>query len=297
MRNLYLDVRGEPQEVALRLKNLSSQLENIQCSREIVASTEIAFSVQLADGDQVAYRQGELMGLDTPFLSFARADDLTGAEDALIARNLARACGANIRQGKGLTHITLPEIDCGIAIDNEGVIVECAGLRGDEVGQSATAFLAALIKQEIAVVIKRGDNFIYGFECASFEKTPKDPATGKNYFIGRDLMEFHGRAKAHGHVLPTLLYNLCAALASQHLDFLLVDLHGAGRYTDGKTVVRRFERDYVTALWEDDTFQGLIAYADVFFQNPSVAKSPFEGGEYLRVEGPGDFHRRFQLKR
>ena len=297
MRNLYLDIRGEPQEVALRLTNLSTQLENVRCGREVVDPAESTFSIQLADGDQVAYRQGELMGRDTPFLSFARANDLTGAEDALIARNLARACGAHIRQSEGLTHITLPQIDCGIAIDNEGVIVGCAGLRGDEVGQSATAFLAALVKQEVAVVIKRGGNFIYGFECASFEKTPKDPATGKNYFIGRDLMEFHGRAKTHGRTLPTLLRNLCGAVSSRQLDLCIIDLNGAGRYTDGKTVVRRFERDYVTALWDGHKFSGLIAYADVFFQNPSVSQSPFEGGNYLQVEGPGDFHSRFRLVR
>ena len=58
MRNLYLDIRGEPQEVALRLTNLSTQLENVRCGREVVDPAESTFSIQLADGDQVAYRQG-----------------------------------------------------------------------------------------------------------------------------------------------------------------------------------------------------------------------------------------------
>ena len=136
-----------------------------------------------------------------------------------------------------------------------------------------------------------------------YEKTPKDPVTGYNHFLGRDLMEFHGHAKTYGHILPTILGNLCKSFENGSLDMLVIDLKGQNVHSlvdsDGNVnesvQAVRFERDYITPIRQHcegtdaktgcgkcpGQLMGILAYADVLFQNVGDTSNPFEGGTCL----------------
>lgn len=264
-RMMYLDVRGTAEETARQLAEMVSCLREI-CNGERVLSTQIVpASVAPACDAMRKYRMDELLGNRPRFISFARDSSISDSEDEMIAANLVRLLAPY------------------------GVKMERV------VGHSALQAMSCHVQQDFGVILKRDEKFVYVFDCASFEKTPKDPVSGLNHFVGQDIAAFHGRAKTHGHVMPMVMHNLADALSRHALDMLIIDLNGAGRYTDGTIVVRRFERNYVVPMWDNGRFAGMIVFADPFFQNETESADPFCGGGFVSVTGPGEFHKRFHL--
>lgn len=182
--------------------------------------------------------------------------------------------------------------DKGITYDGRGIIIEENG--EGTLGHNALHYLAAQLHQDIAVVIKDREELRYVFDCSMYEKTPKDVDTGENMFIGRDLLEFHSKAKTYGHILPGIIQALATGLESGELDGLVIDLLGQNAYSNGAIQIRRFERDNVIAIKEDGEMKGLLAYADVYFQLPGQ-RSPLDGGLYIPFSSPKTFHRNFQV--
>jgi hypothetical protein len=151
------------------------------------------------------------------------------------------------------------------------------------------------VQQDFGVVIKKDEKLVYTFDSAMFEKTPKDIVTGINYFLGRDLMEFHTRGPNFGTRMPGIFQNLVEALRTNKIDHLVVDLPGANVYSDGKSQVRRFERDFVTPMKVESDLDGFIVYTDVFFQDVNEPITPYNGGEFLDIKDPKKFHQEFKV--
>ena len=159
-------------------------------------------------------------------------------------------------------------------------------------GLSQNMFMSCNVEQDFAFCVFRGDKLIYTFESSIYEKTPKNALTGENSFLGQDLIEFHKRNKNFGPLFPEIFGNLLHNFRQNKLDELIIDLRGSKVYTDGIQLVRRFERDYATAVRRNGELKGMLVSADVFFQDVNEKGNPYKGAPIIKHDY--NFHRDFQ---
>ncbi len=316
-RALYIDLTGE--DAAEQLKELNRKLNIFNDSidptsggfsptysgvpRLSIEPEHIAPVLELANDCEYKTKTVELLGAKlcyriAQFSPTHRMFDSAVAADDL-ARKLAHV-GVTFEKERLERRVVVPARGTEIIYDHNGRILLATGPEIEQYkglaeklrGQDALHYLACHIQQDMAVVMKKGDRMVYTFDCSMYEKTPKDVETGENKFLGMDLLEFHGRAKTFGSMLPGLLRNLVSCFEQQRLDLLEIDLRGANIYSNGEQQARRFERDYVTPIFEDGVFHGILAYADVFFQDPAETGSPYGGNA---IHHPVKFHKEYKV--
>lgn len=156
---------------------------------------------------------------------------------------------------------------------------------------SQSMFMSCNVEQDFAFCAFRGDKLMYLFESSIYEKTPKNALTGENPFLGQDLIEFHTKNKNFGPLFPEIFGNLLQNFRENKLDELVIDLRGSKIYTDGTQHVRRFERDYATAIRRDGELKGMLVSADVFFQDVNETGNPYQGAPVINHDY--NFHRDF----
>ena len=244
-------------------------------------------------------------GYDFRFAQFAGNHDTR--DSAIACDDLASkidGIGIELHGENGkLRVVTLPQLGIELVYDEMARIKSLVVDNNDITGSSsrvmqldALHFMSCCIDQELALAVMNGAEMRYVFDSSMYEKTPKDPVTGFNRYLGRDLLEFHGKAKTFGAILPEILSHLCLAFVEGNLDMLVIDLRGQNVHTDGEVQARRFERDYITPIRRHcdgkdrydgcgacavGQFLGILAYADVKFQNAGDTSNPFEGGTCL----------------
>lgn len=222
--------------------------------------------------------------------------------------------------GRGIVASYLP--GTGAILTAEGIdMPRKEGVPSSQSGMDVLHLMSCLVEQDVAYVVKLGRALIYDFDASRHEKTPKDPVTGENHFVGREIIEFHDRAKTVGPQIAHTLRYLTANFAVGTIDHLTVDLRGANTYSNGDVTVHRFERDHFVPIYTPgrrpdgsdhresmNTFvlidngkkplarlHGILGYAEVFFQPEGETKSPFEGGTVVDV--PLDFYQTFRVQK
>lgn len=193
--------------------------------------------------------------------------------------------GTRLHRDGDLRRLHIKHRDISLSYDEQGIITRGAGK-----GLDVLEYLACNLAQDIAIVLRTDDQkLIYDYDCSMHEKTPKNPITGVNEHIGRDLKDIHKESRTLGRILPYVISLVDERLHKNQLDLLTVDLRGANKYSNGKQEIRRYERDYLVPLK-----LGILAYADVHYQDVNETTSPYEGGCCIEVQ---DIHREYQLER
>ena len=279
IKHLHIDLTGSG--AGSELSGLVSRLDGSITPRLTDMGMTIA---KQADYEQ---KLRELLGEKQNFRIAQFAEGYGLKDSALVADDIVHRLehtGIRSTRDGDLRTVTIHPFGEMISYENNGLIV--GGLAQ---GRDVLHYMACVVRQDMAVVLKKDGRLIYSFDSSMFEKTPKDPVTGENRFLGQDILEFHGKAKTFGQMLPSLLDKLASSLGEHRLDLLTIDLRGGNIYSDGHQQVRRFERDYAVSLGDN---RGLLAYADVFFQDIAETRSPFKGGSSIDT---ADFHSRFRV--
>ena len=304
-KRLHLDLTGE--DAAEQLKRISQYLYDLNrmVRRDVpsgltyvevnVPDVELGRSetpqiLTLANDCEYTTRTVEMLGAELYYRIAQFAPEHEVKDSALVADNLAKRLahvGVQFKKRGKERRIVIPGRETEFTYDQYGTIQRATGpeiakyndLAQNLEGQDALHFLAAHVHQDLAVVMKKKDGLIYTFDCSMYEKTPKDVETGENKFLGRNLMDLTG--KYEGIQFNYFLENLVGCFQQLRLDLLTVDHRGEHIYSNGEQEARRFERDYVTPIRRFRKFKGILAYADVFFQDPLVTENPFDGGEVL----------------
>jgi hypothetical protein len=318
IKKLYLDVSGN--DATENLMQLHETLEQTARGEDIVGKA----APKLLDIASPETHRIKLMSMLNDIVGGSNyiigqfSNDHDMRYSAIAADDLVR----KINHGKIITsigvdvrNVQIPQLGVALTYSNEGQLLSLESngsyplddLTRFSLGKDVLHFLSCCVEQDVALVFKKKEDgkesLEYVFDCSMYEKTPKDPVTGYNHFLGKDLLEFHGHAKTYGHILPTILGNLTKSLEIGTLDMLAIDLRGQNTHelydSDGNVQegieARRFERDYITALrvhcdGQDVSigcekcpgqFKGILAYADVLFQELSDTSNPFEGGTCL----------------
>lgn len=281
-KKLHLDLtRGSP---AQELMNLGVLLSEISAGRVELSPQDIdEHSIKLANQDEYEHKYSELLGTKHQYRVTDFAKPLVEKRSAIGADYLAQRLlhtGTTIDRIAGHSIVVVPNI-AEIIYDDRGVIIasDVPEIRGHD----ALHYLACCIAEDIALVTNEDGKLVYAFDCSMYEKTPKDPLTGINNYVGRDLLEFHGRAKTHGAILPVILRNLTACMQSGALDQLTIDLIGNNTYSDGKIHVRRHETDYVEPIMTQNGLAGLMAHAEVIFRETKADGTPNKQGRIIRL--------------
>jgi hypothetical protein len=293
-RSLHIDIIGSPSDVQGRFGVLREQLQSA-LSRDaavpLVAETPWPF--RRSSPRSIADKLAEMQGRPGRFRYAQLDSDARGIETVAALEGILPYCGAAGLQRIGVGTLRIEGLG-DVSFDAEGRILEApeASLRGGNVLQLAAAF----IDQDFGVVVERGQSMVYLFDCSRFEKTPKHVDTGENKFLGQDFFEWHQRIPGFGPFLATTFRELDQALRRRLVDILTVELRGRNLYTDGQHVVQRYERDHVVPLWAaDGRYVGLTVFADVFFKSFSEERRPWNGGQYLEIDSPAEFHQRFEV--
>ncbi|MGZ3437868.1 MAG: hypothetical protein ACXVDD_00040 [Polyangia bacterium] len=293
-RALHIDIIGALADVRDRFGVLRARLQRALASGEAIETVADAPSpFARAGGRSTEDKLAELGGRPGRF-RYAQLDAAAGGAETVAAlEGIVPYYGAS---GLQLVEPGLLRIDGfgDVRYDATGRVVASPlpSLSACNVLQLAAAF----IEQDFGVVIERGAQMVYLFDCSRFEKTPKNVDTGENTFIGEDFFEWHHRIPGFGPFLAGTFRDLDQAFRRRLVDLLWVELRGRNLYTDGEHVVQRYERDYVVPLWSQrDEYVGLGVFADVFFKSQSDEQRPWNGGQHLYVDSPADFHQRFQV--
>jgi hypothetical protein len=265
---------------------------------------EVAPVLELANDCEYKTRTVEMLGANLAYKIAQFAKEHEVRDSALVADDLAQKLahvGVKFKRRGKQRRIIVSTRKTEFTYDQYGTIQSASGPEIEKYsglaekleGQDALHYLACHVQQDLAVVMKKGDKMVYTFDCSMYEKTPKDVETGENKFLGKDLLDFHGKAETFGHILPNLLRNLVSCFSQGRLDLLEIDLKGANVYSNGEHEVRRFETDYVTPIVDNGTFHGILAYADVLFQDAAETRSPYKGG--IIVPHQVNFHKEYKV--
>lgn len=296
IRSLHLDVMGIQERVGIRLADLNDKLENLLEDKEMIQPTEMNSHMSLSSEAEYNMKLNEMLGEKLDFRVAQFDPKYDGRDSAIaaefIARNIPQDERCVINDGRRIV-IDLKSRPL-VEFNNMGRIVYSS--LPELIGHDPLHYISCNIHQDFGVVMLKPSGLVYTFDSAMFEKTPKDVDTGHNNFVGRNIIEFHGKGKNFGNMLPDLFRNLVDCFAKDKIDMLTIDLKGANMYSDGKITVQRFERDYVVPIISSG-FKGIVVYTDVFFQNIREKRTPYEGGSSLRIEDPAEFHKQFKVIR
>ncbi len=288
---IHLNLLGNKEE---QEKNLIYLRDNLEGQ---INETNIEHWLTLTNEEEYVTKFAELMGHKIPYSILA--SEMTGEESFLISNEIVSRLNLPeiyiLSDDKKTKVVKFSDRDL-IMYNQRGEIIDSSNK--DLIGKNSLDYISCNIHEEIATVMLRGHKLIYAFESSMFEKTPKNIITGKNNYIGRDFMKFHGKAKTFGHVLPAVFKEMIKAFSKYELDMLTIDLRGNNIYSNNNLRVRRFERDYILPIRDirNNAFKGLLGYADVFFQNIEETKSPFEGGSHIKISSPLEFIRKYRVK-
>ncbi len=273
MKTLYVDVRGDKDQVFSNLQSLSDQLEK----HAFVEKSYDFFMLQAGTKNVLSEKLNELLGNETSYAYAEFSDSLSVPEQLLFLQNMALFFNPFLRE-KFPTFCLNEGVLGNVRFDKSGTIVHSPffPLSGAE-GKNLFHFFLSHLKQDTAGVLFRDGKLEYVFDVSVFEKTPKN-AHGKNQFLGKDLIAFHGESKNFGKMLGELIKKLFLSFSSGSLDMLVIDLLGAPHSLLNEKQIRRFERDFVLPVRNGPRVVGMMAFADVFFQDVSELLSPYEGG-------------------
>ncbi len=288
MRKLYLDLVNRPKENLIALSKKLVQLRNGNIKLPAVENESI---LTLIDETEHSVKLSEMLGVNIGYEISTVSDNLGGIHSALVADHIANGLAPDVimNKTKNSTLVEIPKRSVSIEYDSLGKIVN-SNLDALK-GQNAMLYMASNMEQDMGLVIMQDGRPVYLADISRFEKTPKDLITGKDTYVGRDMLEFHGKAKTYGHILPNLMSDMVRCMSKGKLDLLTVDLLGANTYRIDSSLilgepnlvdVRRFERDYAVPLKKNDVLEGVAVYTDVWFQ-PIGEKSPLEGGRIVNV--------------
>lgn len=331
-RRMHLDL-SEADSMPENIQRFTEKLERRLSQRN--ASCAPGYSVPRRPKDALRLASSELIDLklkdDQEFKIAHFAVTHSSLDSVLAAEELARRTpGIELHRSEHEGVIVVPERGIvvhyapglGTIFDAEGIEVpRREGLPYSHSGMDVLHFLSCLVEQDVAFVVKQGRALIYDFDASRHEKTPKDPRTGENYFVGRELIEFHNRGRTVGPQIAHTLQYVIGNFQAGTLDHLTVDLRGGNLYTNGEQTVRRFERDHFIPVYTkgrrpdgSDHFEsmntfvlkdefkeplgklhGVLGYAEVFFQPATEKRSPFQGG--VVVDVPLNFYQTFKVQR
>lgn len=286
-RSLYLDSRGNRDEVQKRLEALVNRMKVVALGQQALSPQRDATplftraSRRLRDA-----KLAEVMGCRGKFHIASFALDYDSADSLPIVQNILPRIGGGVRSvfrgircaPKENTVLVLPE-EPPVEFDRFGRIRKADDSRLH--GADLLHYVSCHIRQDLAVALFKGDALRYMADISACEKTPKNEQ-GRNMFVGKDLEDFHSGAPNFGPVLRAFFPLLIRLFRENMLDVLTVDLNGQKLYkNDEGGEVRRFERDrFVPLKRADESFMGILGVADAFFQRVGE-KSPYEGGDFV----------------
>jgi hypothetical protein len=292
-RSLFIDLIGPRSEVLERLTALNDQLERAVAHPRVLVPVATPVPFRLADERTVADRVAELSGAPVPYAMAQLEPGFVAAETIRAAQGIARFY-EEIELGPSRAKIGAR---ASLSWDAAGRISECVEYP-TLVGCNVLLALACFLEQDFGTVVRRAQSLVYICECSEFEKTPKQVDSGANGFLGTDFLEWHRRIPGYGLLLASIFARADELFSKDQLDMLVVDLRGRHLYTDGKLIVRRYERDYAVPLRDaSGAYVGLNVFADVLVGDINELRHPLAGGPHLHIVSPITFNRSFGVIR
>jgi thiazole biosynthesis protein ThiH len=282
LRSLNLNVCGDKTSVQENLRELFRKLSDTISGDEEISLQEEKVLFTLAPQEMFEAKLGEITGGDSQYKIAQFAESHSGEDSLMILKSIAphlEQTGMEVKINEDDTmEIIIPERD-RIKIDNRGKVLSSE--HQEAIGVDGLHFISCFLRQDLAAVLKKEGKFRYALDISSFEKTPKDP-TGRNLYLGKDIVDFHSKAPNFGAMLGVLFEKLIKAFETGKLDLLSVDLRGQNIYKRGdSSKVKRFERDrFIPIQDKNGEIVGIFGVADVFFQDEEETMTPFEGGEF-----------------
>lgn len=257
MKGIHVDLTINARDALLALTaQLDQALEGVRLEDQ-------SYQLTLAAPAVAEIKLKGLLGEPEQYRVAEFAPGYSSDQGVLAAYAIIKASGLQSARNGNLVAVDALKVSYGT--DGKIHRAENNGL----VGKDIFHYLSGCIDQEVALVIKEEECLLYAADISRFEKTPKDPVTGVNRMIGRDLMAFHGAAPNHGDILPGIFQRLVKCMEQGTLDIITVDLEGQERYLHERETVRRRERDSFIPLRDERGLQGILATADVYFQGES----------------------------
>ncbi|MBP0607667.1 MULTISPECIES: hypothetical protein [Burkholderia] len=170
-----------------------------------------------------------------------------GEESAQAARGIALTLAHADVALTSANEIGIPDFGT-FEFTDAGLVSSCDQFP-EAVGHDALHFVGCFIEQDFGVLTRRNDDLYYTYICTNYEKTPKNVDTGVDGFVGENFLEWHRRI-FNAEPLHDFLSAVHRASGKNLLDMLMIDLRRRHLYTDGKSVVQRYERDFVMPLKE-----------------------------------------------
>lgn len=290
-RSLFIDLVGGRADVLDRLAALDQQLLRATANPRVVTKTATPRPFRLADPRTMQDRITELAGGEVPYQMAQLEPNWVASETISAAEGVAAYYPDEMELSAGAITVR------GVATlrwDATGNVTECTEFP-QLVGRNVLLALACFIEQDFGTVVMRGDRLFYVCECSEFEKTPKQVDGGGNGFLGADFLEWHVRIPHYGALLASIFRRTHELFSKDALDMLVVDLRGRHLYTDGRRIIRRYERDYVVPLRDaSGAYVGLNVFADLLIGDIDELRHPLVGGPYLQIVSPIEFHRTFK---
>lgn len=293
-RSLYVDLMRDKDVIIEDINLLIKKLQMMIANDHVIRPTKKPIPVSRASDKAIQERIDELKRYPVKFQTTQLAISYSETEIIQSIEGLA------IRLENAGVHLIQPGVIvindlCKLEYDQNGCITRSnpdIGL----CGINALELIAGVCAQDFGLVIERNTKLIYLYGSARYEKTPKHVESGFDYFVGEDFLEWHRRIPHWGATLAIFFELMYLAFKQNKLDSLIVDLKGRNLYTDGKIVVRRYERDYALTLptMEGDTI-GIIVFADSLFKNNNDEIHPFFGGKHVEIKSPREFSNNFHL--
>lgn len=280
MKIKHLDLISNPHESLIKF---DSDLEDLLHKKNKIEEVPEPKILSLIDDIEYSIKASELLGHTQSFAVATIAPNFSSNQKAPAAEHIAKTLGKEIELSKSQskTKIFIPNRNIELEFTSNGIIDKSNF--SYLVGCDAMHALACNVLQDMGLLLKQKESFIYAADFSRFEKTPKDVRTGKNNYIGMDLLEFHGKAKNFGHILPKILGNIASCFEQHKLDMVTIDLRGLNTYSNGLQTLRRFERDHALPIFKDEKMKGIIVYANVIFQPQTELRNPYEGGRVIKV--------------
>lgn len=287
-RSVFVDLIGTRVEVLERLAALDEQLERALVNPKILARRATPHPYKLADARTRADRIAELAGTPVPYEMAQLERNPRAAETIRVAEAIAKHYSDFMAVESG--RISIRSV-AELTFDETSNVVSCPEFP-ELVGRNILLAVASFIEQDFGTVVQRGERLFYICECSEFEKTPKQVGNGHNGFLGEDFIDWHVRIPHYGQTLASIFQRVHTLFTKGALDMFVVDLRGRQLYSDGKRLLRRYERDYVVPLHDAaGAYVGLNVFADVLLGDIDSERHPLAGGPYLQVVAPIAFHR------
>ena len=206
-RKLHLDL-SDPTLMHRNIQRFTQELNrlyNTKSSHVMAQDLEEALSLASLDLINFKLRDDKEFKIAHFAVTHSRLDSVLAAEE--LARRTPGIELSNIGHlslieipSQGITARYMPEVGTVFSVDGLELpkINERPNIRS---GMDILHFMSCLVEQDVSYVIKQGRALIYDFDASRHEKTPKDPVTGENRFVGRELIEFHHRAKTVGPLI------------------------------------------------------------------------------------------------